>query len=182
MTGLRPWMYWASAFAWDALFFVIPSFLILMSFLAFHIDAYTDRAQTLFILGLVFLLFGWAAIPLVYSLQFMFRSSPKGYMVITIINIIGGMIGSITVAILTQTSTDSVAHTLELIFAFIFPTYNLSNCFRRVYNSEVGRIACKSVNCDNPLIKATVSVCCGTEKGRLAQRWISLPHFRTSLC
>jgi hypothetical protein len=84
---------------------------------------------------------------------------------IVMYNIISGMIGAITVSILRQTSSSEVAHLWEVLLSFYFPTYNLNNCFLKVYNNEFGRDACKKINCNIEAFKAKAPLCCGSEEG-----------------
>lgn len=177
MTGLRPWVYWLSAYIWDFFFYLLPCTLILLIItVIIKVDVYTGRALSVWILVLVLLLFGFAEIPMVYTLQFIFTSAPKGYTLITMFNIISGFIGAITVPIVSQLNSPNVAHTWEIILSAFFPTYNLSNCFYKVYNNEYARNACKKVNCEifklNPI---SGKACCGSESGEFLQTffWIS---------
>jgi hypothetical protein len=51
---------------------------------------FMDRTQVTLTILLVLLLFGWNAIPFVYSFSFAFNSAPKGYTMIVMYHIITG--------------------------------------------------------------------------------------------
>ena len=165
MAGIRPWLYWLTTAIWDGVCFLLPTFLFLAIYKLFKINEYTSRFESSLDLVIIMLLFGWTAIPFVYSFSFVFDSAPKGYTMIVMYNIITGMIGSIAIPIIKQTAGDSTAYTWEVILSFFFPTYNLSNCFGKIYNNEYGRDACKTLNCSIPIIAENALSCCGNADG-----------------
>jgi hypothetical protein len=77
------------------------------------------------------------------------------------------MIGAIAVPIITSTSGDDVSYTVEVILSMYFPTYNVANCFQKIYNNEYARISCKSINCDIEIFKKNAPQCCGSGSGLL---------------
>ena len=104
LSGLRPWMYWSTAFVWDTVWFLIRVGLFISVFYAFSIKVsmkykkktffkqYTDSAGTVFILILAMTLYGWTAIPSTYWFSFGFTSAPKGFTLIVMFHIITGLI------------------------------------------------------------------------------------------
>ncbi|VDM51324.1 unnamed protein product [Toxocara canis] len=158
MSGLRPWMYWMTAYLWDVVCFLLPTFLFIAVFYAF--DEYTNRSEVSMQLVLIMLLFGWAQIPFVYTFSFAFTSPHKGYTLIVMYNIIAGMIGLITVPIIAQAADEDAAYTASMVFSFVFPSYNIGGCFIKIYNNEYGRKACDSVDCSLPLFKNLLTQCC----------------------
>lgn len=75
------------------------------------------------------------------------------------------MIGAIAVPIIQQTVNDYAANISAVIFSFVFPTYNLSLCFTRLYNNEFGRRACVAVDCSVEFFKQNAKECCGSLDG-----------------
>ncbi|KAK0409055.1 hypothetical protein QR680_004314 [Steinernema hermaphroditum] len=167
LTGLRPWMYWGTAFLWDFVCFLIPMFCFLAVYAAFGVENYTDSAATVFTLILVMLLFACTTIPFVYAFSFAFKSAPKGYTMIVMYNIITGMIGTIAVPIVRQVKGADTARTWRIIFLWFFPMYNLSDSFGAIYDNESGRLVCRQLDCANELVRSTVKQCCGEQKDRL---------------
>lgn len=101
---------------------------------------------------------------------------------VTMYHILTGMIGSIAVPIISQTSSLDAGYLWSIIFAWLFPTYNISQIatvvsfkvissgiknenFQTFQNENV-RIACKKLDCTIPMFKA-VTACCGTASERL---------------
>ncbi|KAI6188218.1 hypothetical protein M3Y98_00330700 [Aphelenchoides besseyi] len=163
MSGLKSYLYWLTTFVWDFAFFLLPALLIISTFYMFNVNVYVDRTQTTLILALVLIMFAHANIPFTYAFQFMFTSAPKGYTLIVMYNVIAGMTCAITVPIVKQTSGDDPAYLWERILSALFPTYNLNNCFTKLYNNEFARIACERINCDLEIFKLKAPMCCGSE-------------------
>uniref|UniRef100_A0A914YVT4 ABC transporter domain-containing protein n=1 Tax=Panagrolaimus superbus TaxID=310955 RepID=A0A914YVT4_9BILA len=166
MAGIRPWLYWLTTAVWDGICFLIPTFLFILVFKLFNIKQYVSRGESIADLIIIMLLYGWTAIPFVYSFSFVFDTAPKGYTLIVMFNIVTGMIGSIAVPIISQTANDDIAYTWEVLLSFVFPTYSLANCFTKVYNNEFGREACASV-CNNEFFAKLAPNCCGNEDERI---------------
>uniref|UniRef100_A0A914D4Y0 ABC transporter domain-containing protein n=1 Tax=Acrobeloides nanus TaxID=290746 RepID=A0A914D4Y0_9BILA len=162
MSGIRPWLYWLTSAIWDGVCYLIPVVIFIGIFAVFGIKEYTHSAGAIFSIFFVLILFGWAAIPLVYTCSFGFNSAPRGYTMIVLLNVITGIIGTIAVPIIKGTSGDSTAHTLEIIFSLFFPTYALSNGMTKIYNNEFARISCEKVDCSNDILKLIAKSCCGT--------------------
>uniref|UniRef100_A0A914E137 ABC transporter domain-containing protein n=1 Tax=Acrobeloides nanus TaxID=290746 RepID=A0A914E137_9BILA len=162
MSGIRPWLYWLTSAIWDGVCYLIPVVIFIGIFAVFDIKEYTHSAGAIFSIFFILILFGWAAIPLVYTCSFGFNSAPRGYTMIVLLNVITGIIGTIAVPIIKGTSGDSTAHTVEVIFSLFFPTYALSNGMTKIYNNEFARISCEKVDCSNDMVKLIAKSCCGT--------------------
>ncbi|CAI2352681.1 unnamed protein product [Caenorhabditis sp. 36 PRJEB53466] len=166
LSGIRPWMFWLTAFVWDAVWFVIRIVCFDAIFYIFDITSYTHDFGVILTLTLSMLLYGWTTIPFTYWFQFFFTSAPKGFMMITMYHILTGMIGSIAVPIIAQTSSQDAGFLWSIIFAFLFPTYNISQIATVTYSNENIRMACKKLDCSVPVFKSVVA-CCGTSSERL---------------
>uniref|UniRef100_A0A0N4Z6E8 ABC transporter domain-containing protein n=1 Tax=Parastrongyloides trichosuri TaxID=131310 RepID=A0A0N4Z6E8_PARTI len=166
MSGIRPWLYWLTNFIWDAVCFLLPVGAFIGIYFIFDIGPFTNSIDTVLTLLLIMILYGWTVIPFVYTFQFAFSSAPKGYTIIVMYNIITAIASSIATNIITQTVNPDVSHTWSIILSFLFPTYNLSNCFSILYNNEYARIACQDIDCRNPLFKSNIPQCCGTMEQR----------------
>ncbi|CAD6193200.1 unnamed protein product [Caenorhabditis auriculariae] len=151
LCGLRPWMYWLTAFIWDLIWYFLRVVAFIIIFYAFSIEQYTKDFTTVLILVLAMMLFGWTAIPFTYWFQFLFNSAPQGFTIIVVYNIVTGMIGSIAVPIIQQTSNDDIGYVWSIVFAWFFPTYSISNIFTMVYLNEMARQACAKLDKNNPL-------------------------------
>ncbi|GMR40476.1 hypothetical protein PMAYCL1PPCAC_10671 [Pristionchus mayeri] len=166
LSGLPLWMYWLTAFLWDVISFLVPLACFIGIFFAFGVDELVGRASSVIDVIVITLLFGWTAIPYVYSFSFLFTSAPKGYTMIVMYNIISAMIGSIAVPIIAQTSNTDTAYFWSVIFSWLFPLYNISWMYQVVYNNEFYRSSCLVLDCTIPLFVEANPQCCGTAAER----------------
>uniref|UniRef100_A0A914C220 ABC transporter domain-containing protein n=1 Tax=Acrobeloides nanus TaxID=290746 RepID=A0A914C220_9BILA len=166
MSGIRPWLYWLTTAIWDGVCYLIPIVIFIAIFAIFSIKEYTHTAGALFSIFFVLILYGWTAIPLVYTFSFFFNSAPRGYTMIVLLNVISGVIGTIAVHMILRTSGESTAHTLEIIFSLFFPTYALSNGMTKIYDNEFVKITCEKVDCSNDVFKQMAKSCCGNSDER----------------
>ncbi|KAK5975402.1 hypothetical protein GCK32_018824, partial [Trichostrongylus colubriformis] len=164
LSGVSPWMYWSTAFVWDAFWYLISSLAFIGIFYAFNIEQYTKDFRTALILLLVMALYGWTTIPFTYWFSFLFTSAPKGFTLIVMYNIITGMIGSIAIPIIQQTVNADVSFVWSIILSFFFSTYSISNVFTVVFNNEFGKQACQQLDCSSPLYDQNLQ-CCGGKDG-----------------
>ena len=89
VSGVGPGAFWLSTFVWDMLNYTIPVLCILIVFAAFGTDAYVNNGR----LGIVFLIFmtyGWAVLPFVYLLHYLFKVPATGMVVVSMINLGSG--------------------------------------------------------------------------------------------
>ncbi|CAB3398546.1 unnamed protein product [Caenorhabditis bovis] len=166
LCGVRPWMYWMTVFVWDAVWFIIRVICFDIIFYIFDIKVYTHDFGVILILTLAMILYGWTAIPSTYFLQNYFTNAPKGFMLIIMYHILTGMIGSIAVPIISQTSSENAGYTWAIVFAWFFPTFAISNIFTVTYSNENIRQACMKLDCSNPIFQKNAA-CCGTSDERL---------------
>ncbi|XGW15123.1 hypothetical protein V3C99_000981 [Haemonchus contortus] len=160
LSGVSPWMYWSTAFVWDAFWFLVSIVAFIGIFYAFDIEQYTKDFGTVLVLLLTMALYGWTTIPFIYWFSFLFTSAPKGFTLIVMYNIITGMVGSIAIPIIQQTANEDIAFTWSKILSFFFPTYSISNIFVVIYNNEFAKQACHMLDCSSPLYKNNIK-CCG---------------------
>lgn len=89
ISGVDVVVFWTSTFLWDMISYLIPCIGILIAFAAFGMDEYVGNGRWASIL-LLFLLYGWAALPLMYLLSFIFKVPSSGLIWLTILNMITG--------------------------------------------------------------------------------------------
>uniref|UniRef100_A0A8C2JXZ1 ATP-binding cassette, sub-family A (ABC1), member 3b n=1 Tax=Cyprinus carpio TaxID=7962 RepID=A0A8C2JXZ1_CYPCA len=106
--------FWFSALLWDLINFLLPCLLMLV------MKAFVAENHLVDVL-LLLLLYGWAVIPLMYLLSFMFSSPATAYTRLTIFNILSGTATFLAVTIMTipgETRTSALAFQflLECLF------------------------------------------------------------------
>lgn len=89
VSGVHFLTFWLANMMWDFINFLIPCAAILVTFLIFNEEGFTsgDQQGRFF---LVFLLYGWAMLPLMYLFSFLFSIPATGFTRITMFNIFTG--------------------------------------------------------------------------------------------
>lgn len=78
-----------------------------MVFQAFGVKAFTANSHLLYVL-LILLLYGWAVVPLMYLLSFLFSTAATAYTRLTIFNMISGTATFLAVTIMTIPREDDL--------------------------------------------------------------------------
>ncbi|XP_040297886.1 ATP-binding cassette sub-family A member 3 [Bufo bufo] len=135
VSGASSFSYWLSALTWDLLNFLIPCALMLVVFYAFGVRAYIDDHHLADVM-LIFLLYGWASIPLMYLFSFLFTSPATAYVRLSIFNILSGTATFLCVTIMSIPALGLVelSHTLDLIF-LVLPNYCLGRSLSDFYQN-----------------------------------------------
>uniref|UniRef100_A0A671YNB0 ATP binding cassette subfamily A member 3 n=1 Tax=Sparus aurata TaxID=8175 RepID=A0A671YNB0_SPAAU len=123
--------FWFSALLWDLVNFLLPCLLMLVVFQAFGVKAFVDKNHLVDVL-LLLLLYGWAVIPLMYLLSFLFSSAATAYTRLTIFNMITGTL-----------KLQHLSHLLDKVF-LIFPNYCLGMSFSQFYQNYEFNSFCPS--------------------------------------
>lgn len=156
VSGVRVATYWLPALLWDLISFLVPSLLLLAVFRAFDVRAFTwdgHAAGTLLLL----LLHGWAIIPLMYLLSFLFSSAATAYTRLTIFNILSGIATFLMVTIMRipAVKLEELSRTLDRVF-LVLPNHCLGMAVSGFYenyetkryctSSEIAAHYCKKFN------------------------------------
>ena len=89
VSGVGPGAFWLSTYVWDMINYLVPVICILVVFAAFGTTAYAADNR-LGIVFLVFFLYGWAVLPFVYLLHYLFKVPATGMVVVSMINLGSG--------------------------------------------------------------------------------------------
>ena len=172
VSGVSALSYWTSSFLWDYINFLIPSFGCLLLFLVFSIEQYSGANVTYVIM--LFFAYGWAVIPMMYCLTFLFRNASLAYTLLCLLNIVTGLAAMVTVQILGAVSPDSVS-TVKNVFLMlpnycfgqgisdIYSNYESISVIQALINDQVTQPFCSTVeacciaiaNADTPSIPPT---------------------------
>ncbi len=119
--------YWVGNFLWDLTNYCVSITVCMMIFLAFNIEAYVSKINFLCLLLLLFL-YGFAIIPLMYPINYLFKSPSTGFVLISCLNIFIGIITTISTFTLESFDDDPqltrINGVLMKLF-LIFPHYCL---------------------------------------------------------
>ncbi|XP_035254594.1 LOW QUALITY PROTEIN: ATP-binding cassette sub-family A member 3 [Anguilla anguilla] len=127
--------FWFSALLWDLVNFLLPCVLMLVVFRAFGVRAFTEQGHLVDVL-LFLLLYGWAVVPLMYLLSFLFSSAATAYTRLTVFNIISGTATFLAVTIMSipELNLQHLAYVLDKVF-LLFPNYCLGMSFSQFYQN-----------------------------------------------
>uniref|UniRef100_A0A8C7ALN3 ABC transporter domain-containing protein n=1 Tax=Neovison vison TaxID=452646 RepID=A0A8C7ALN3_NEOVI len=90
LSGVSVPVYWLSALLWDFIIFFITCCLLLGAFKFCQLDIYITDYRFLDTM-LIFMLYGWSAIPLTYLLSFLFTRSTSAYIKLVLFNYLSGI-------------------------------------------------------------------------------------------
>uniref|UniRef100_A0A8C3V0P3 ATP binding cassette subfamily A member 3 n=1 Tax=Catharus ustulatus TaxID=91951 RepID=A0A8C3V0P3_CATUS len=135
VSGVYVVNFWLSALLWDIINFLIPCALMLVIFQAFNVQAFTQDSHLVDVM-LIFLLYGWAIIPLMYLLSFFFSVAATAYTRLTIFNILSGTATFLAVTIMSipELGLMDLSKTLDKVF-LVLPNYCLGQCISDFYQN-----------------------------------------------
>ncbi|XP_015215344.2 phospholipid-transporting ATPase ABCA3 isoform X1 [Lepisosteus oculatus] len=127
--------FWFSALLWDLINFLLPCVLMLVVFRAFGVQAFTQDTHLVDVM-LILMLYGWAVIPLMYLLSFLFSTAATAYTRLTIFNMISGTATFLTVTIMAipELKLVDLSKILDKVF-LVFPNYCLGMAFSEFYQN-----------------------------------------------
>uniref|UniRef100_A0AAY4BEA4 ABC transporter domain-containing protein n=1 Tax=Denticeps clupeoides TaxID=299321 RepID=A0AAY4BEA4_9TELE len=127
--------YWFSALLWDLINFMLPCLLMLVVFRVFAVKAFVDHSHLVDVL-LMLLLFGWAVIPLMYLLSFLFSMPATAYtpLILFFLCIPFVLIFSILSFHPSELGLQDLSRILDKVF-LIFPNYCLGMSFSQFYQN-----------------------------------------------
>nr|XP_060642190.1 phospholipid-transporting ATPase ABCA3 isoform X1 [Anolis sagrei ordinatus]XP_060642191.1 phospholipid-transporting ATPase ABCA3 isoform X1 [Anolis sagrei ordinatus] len=135
VSGVYVVNFWLSALLWDLINFLTPCVLMLVIFQAFDVKAFTQDSHLVDVMQ-VFLLYGWAIIPLMYLFSFFFSVASTAYTRLTIFNILSGTATFLAVTIMSipELGMVDLSKLLDKIF-LILPNYCLGQSISEFYQN-----------------------------------------------
>jgi ATP-binding cassette subfamily A (ABC1) protein 1 len=148
VSGVKPYIYWISNFTWDLINYIVPCLLCIIIFLLFNVKAYICAENFPCLVALI-LLYGWACIPLMYPLNYLFKVPSTAFVVSSSLNVFIGVVSTMTVTVLDQlgeTETDlmQINAILKPVFTVFFPHFCLGQGFLQMsllYNTAAAQRA-----------------------------------------
>uniref|UniRef100_G3SMA0 ATP binding cassette subfamily A member 3 n=1 Tax=Loxodonta africana TaxID=9785 RepID=G3SMA0_LOXAF len=144
VSGVHVATFWLSALLWDLISFLVPSLLLLVVFKAFDVHAFTQDGHEADALALL-LLYGWAIIPLMYLMSFLFSGAATAYTRLTIFNILSGIATFLVVTIMRipAVKLEELSRTLDQVF-LVLPNHCLGMAISSFYENYETRRYCTS--------------------------------------
>ncbi|TSK45874.1 ATP-binding cassette sub-family A member 1 [Bagarius yarrelli] len=126
ISGVQPYLYWLANFIWDMCNYIVPATLVIIIFMCFQQKAYVSSTN-LPVLALLLLLYGWSITPLMYPASFLFNIPSTAYVVLTSVNILIGINGSVSTFVLELFGGDEVGGINDILknVLLIFPHFCL---------------------------------------------------------
>uniref|UniRef100_A0A672PF52 P-type phospholipid transporter n=1 Tax=Sinocyclocheilus grahami TaxID=75366 RepID=A0A672PF52_SINGR len=126
ISGVQPFLYWLANFLWDMCNYVVPATLVIVIFVCFQQKAYVS-ATNLPVLALLLLLYGWSITPLMYPASFLFKIPSTAYVVLTSVNILIGINGSVSTFVMELFGNNEIGGINDILknVLLIFPHFCL---------------------------------------------------------
>uniref|UniRef100_A0A8C7QFI5 P-type phospholipid transporter n=1 Tax=Oncorhynchus mykiss TaxID=8022 RepID=A0A8C7QFI5_ONCMY len=126
ISGVQPFLYWLSNFIWDMCNYIVPATLVIIIFICFQQDAYVSSTN-LPVLALLLLFYGWSITPLMYPASFFFKIPSTAYVVLTSVNILIGINGSVSTFVLELFGSNEIGGINDILknVFLIFPHFCL---------------------------------------------------------
>ncbi|CAF0854184.1 unnamed protein product [Adineta ricciae] len=127
VSGVKGITYWWSTFLWDLTNYSVSITCCIIIFLAFGVESYVYKMNFLCLLLLLFL-YGFATIPLMYPINYLFKTPSTGFVLISCINIFIGLMTSISTITLETFDNEEDLQRINQILTkvfLIFPHYCL---------------------------------------------------------
>uniref|UniRef100_A0A668ANU0 P-type phospholipid transporter n=1 Tax=Myripristis murdjan TaxID=586833 RepID=A0A668ANU0_9TELE len=126
ISGVQPLLYWVANFIWDMCNYVVPATLVILIFVCFQQKAYVSSTN-LPALALLLLLYGWSITPLMYPASFFFTIPSTAYVVLTSVNILIGINGSISTFVMELFGNNEIGGINDILknVLLIFPHFCL---------------------------------------------------------
>jgi ATP-binding cassette, subfamily A (ABC1), member 1 len=157
VSGVKPYIYWISNFLWDLVNYVVPILICICMFLLFNVEAYTTK-QNFPCLVFLMLFYGWAVIPLMYPMNYLFKTPSTAFVVASSMNVLLGVVTTMTTTVIEQlndSDLNKINDRLKTLFVILFPHYGLGQGFIQMavlyYRAKVNSFVGGSVEYD-PLL------------------------------
>ncbi|XP_077388934.1 phospholipid-transporting ATPase ABCA1b isoform X2 [Festucalex cinctus] len=126
ISGVHPLLYWGANFIWDMCNYVVPATLVVLIFVCFQQKAYVSSTN-LPALALLLLLYGWSITPLMYPASFVFSIPSTAYVVLTSVNILIGINGSISTFVMELFGSHEIGGINDILknVLLVFPHFCL---------------------------------------------------------
>lgn len=127
LSGVNLGVFWSTSFAFDFTNYMVPAMINVILFAAFGVPSFSG--PRLIYVVLIFLAFGLAVIPIMYSVSFLFRDAASAYSAAVLVNFMTGLGSLLTIFVLQTTSTDpNLVPNLKNGF-LIFPSFCFGQAF-----------------------------------------------------
>ena len=155
LSGVRIAVFWGSSFAFDAANLLLPTIINVILFAAFDVEAYAgDRLGTIFVL---FMVYGFASIPMMYLWSFMFDKPASAFSFAVLFNVLTGVIAVFTIfAVKSFPDQEDLTDSLQQFF-IIFPNFCFGQSFVDMYQNYTVKQYLAQLS-EDPVIKKALEI------------------------
>ena len=155
LSGVQIAVFWGSSLAFDAANLLLPTIINVILFAAFDYEAFAgDRLGTIFVL---FMVYGFASIPMMYVWSFMFDKPASAFSFAVLFNVLTGVIAVFTIfAVSSFPDQEDLTDSLKQFF-MIFPNFCFGQSFVDMYRNYTVKQYLGVIS-DDPIIKALLAI------------------------
>ncbi|XP_077866667.1 phospholipid-transporting ATPase ABCA3-like [Saccoglossus kowalevskii] len=139
VSGVDPVSYWTATFVWDFINYLIIFVLVCILFACFNTEAFGGRNFGSVVL--LVLLYGWAALPLVYCFTYLFKNPLAAFNMLTFIFALVSMGTMIAVFVLIATEDEDTAEIVDYVFRLL-PSHTLGQGLIAIADNHNVRKVC----------------------------------------
>nr|XP_012645578.1 ATP-binding cassette sub-family A member 3-like isoform X3 [Microcebus murinus]XP_012645580.1 ATP-binding cassette sub-family A member 3-like isoform X3 [Microcebus murinus]XP_020137274.1 ATP-binding cassette sub-family A member 3-like isoform X3 [Microcebus murinus]XP_020137277.1 ATP-binding cassette sub-family A member 3-like isoform X3 [Microcebus murinus] len=163
LSGVYLLPYWLSALLCDLIYYFLLCCLLVGVFICCRMDAFVVEYHFLDVM-LIFMLYGWCAIPLMYLGSFLFSSSTAAYIKLTLFNYFSTVFSLVVHKLIKHNDKVFSNFTKNLIrnIFMIIPNYNFAISLSMLFDDfEVKRLCAKHfrsayLNCSKPFTQNNI--------------------------
>lgn len=153
MAGVPGVLFWGVTFLWDFAVFAVCSTVVMIPLLAVNPNGiFTSSPDVPAATYILFLLYGWAAIPFSYLFSYVKKKPASGYSLLTTVNVITGVMLSIVMAVLSflakfpQLGIDDNAVQQSMWVLRIVPGFAVTWGFSNIHEIGANPAKCAKLN------------------------------------
>ncbi|KAM9583970.1 phospholipid-transporting ATPase ABCA3-like [Trichechus inunguis] len=159
VTGIYVLIYWISALLWDFIIFFISCCLLMGVVKYCKVEVFLMENRWLDIM-LIFMLYGWSAIPLMYLMSFLFSESTAAYIKLVLFNYFSGIFSLLIDMALEyneelESKISNDTRTLMLNALLLFPNYNLAKALEDYADVYQDKTLCDTLKHPPPHINCS---------------------------
>ncbi|XP_040853636.1 phospholipid-transporting ATPase ABCA3-like [Ochotona curzoniae] len=142
LSGTSVLVYWISALLYDFIIFLISILLLLIAFRYYRLNIYITEYHILETM-LIFILFGWSAIPFIYVLSFLFTGAASAYIKLILLSYFSGTLCVLIDSTVDYSKLGRLSNNTKKLLResfHLFPNYNLAKCigeYTRIYRMKI---------------------------------------------
>ena len=148
MTGTSPMALWFTSFTWDIVTYNISAILVFIFFMALDPHGNFTLSGGPGALYFILFMYGWCSIPMAYLFSFAFSTAASGFGILTLLNIVAGMIMPFAVWGLNISEQPGLVTASEVLgnVSSLFPSYPVWWSFKQFLDTSTYNTQCDIID------------------------------------